>query len=371
MAGNEKPSSGRITGLDTLRGIAALIVVFRHYYGISPVPETANWLFEYTPLHHLIAGRHAVILFFVLSGFVLSIPYFRGHRLKYPRFIIKRIFRIYVPFLVGICAAGLLWMIIAAPDLTQFPPGKDWSQSVTLLQFIAHVLMIGLIGTTALNPPMWTLIIEMRVSFLFPALVSLVKRWPLASLIGSVIVSYGAAKLYANIDGSLNFFVSETVFGAVLLTIYYIQFFMIGVFISSKAEQIKQFFQNLPAELHMIIMAVIIFIPLDVVTSRFIFHDLWFAITAAYFIICCISYGCLNRALSGGVFGWLGKVSYSMYLIHLPVLLSVYYAFGQSVPVYIVLIIAFPLILLASEIMNRYVERPAMKLGKVVTNSMR
>ena len=56
-----------------------------------------------------------------------------------------------------------------------------------------------------------------------------------------------------------------------------------------------------------------------------------------------------------------------MYLIHLPILLSVYYAIGGVVPVYVVLMLALPLIFVASDLLNRHVEIPAMKLGKRLT----
>ncbi|MCB9988463.1 MAG: acyltransferase family protein [Rhodospirillales bacterium] len=74
-----QPKSQRFHGLDSLRGIAALVVVFNHFYGVIPaLASSENWLFSYTPLHTLIAGRQAVIIFFVLSGFVLSLPYVQG-----------------------------------------------------------------------------------------------------------------------------------------------------------------------------------------------------------------------------------------------------------------------------------------------------
>ena len=46
-------------------------------------------------------GPEAVILFFVLSGFVLSLPAVNGRPQTYPTFITRRIFRIYVPYLAG------------------------------------------------------------------------------------------------------------------------------------------------------------------------------------------------------------------------------------------------------------------------------
>lgn len=71
--------------LDGLRGLAALVVVMWHYTlgflpslsGNKAARHVAHEsLFATTPLHILFAGSSAVTLFFVLSGFVLSVKFF-------------------------------------------------------------------------------------------------------------------------------------------------------------------------------------------------------------------------------------------------------------------------------------------------------
>lgn len=66
----------RIGQLDSIRGIAAFCVLFSHLYSVlkGVLPTTISFLFTLTPFKLFIAGHSAVILFFVLSGFVLSIP---------------------------------------------------------------------------------------------------------------------------------------------------------------------------------------------------------------------------------------------------------------------------------------------------------
>lgn len=77
----------KILALESLRGLAALIVVFCHiasgFYPamvIGPVAAKAHSSFEKfvlsTPLNMFINGSFAVTCFFVLSGFVLSYGYF-------------------------------------------------------------------------------------------------------------------------------------------------------------------------------------------------------------------------------------------------------------------------------------------------------
>ena len=78
----------RIKGLDLLRGIAILLVLFRHCD------------IENNILHHF--GWLGVDLFFVLSGFLVSGLLFNEYKkigkVKIGRFLIRRGFKIYPPF---------------------------------------------------------------------------------------------------------------------------------------------------------------------------------------------------------------------------------------------------------------------------------
>ena len=75
----------KIIYLQGLRGTAALGVVLHHFFcAFYPMavfatgPSHWQWekLFWSTPLGLLIAGRSLICLFFILSGYVLSLPYF-------------------------------------------------------------------------------------------------------------------------------------------------------------------------------------------------------------------------------------------------------------------------------------------------------
>ena len=90
----------RYASLDALRGIASLMVLTHHCVlaGLVPVPP-GFWtgLSRYTPLHLFVSGRPPVILFFVLSGFVLAISLNRPGT-GYAAFAVRRLCRIYLPY---------------------------------------------------------------------------------------------------------------------------------------------------------------------------------------------------------------------------------------------------------------------------------
>src|SRR5262245_47699245 len=104
------PRPGRIRALDGLRGIAAVTVVVQHILSSFPplaamidrAPDADIVLLDLdrTPLRLLWTGSEAVILFFVLSGFVLTLQIERFQAgSSYVTYIVRRVSRLYVPYL--------------------------------------------------------------------------------------------------------------------------------------------------------------------------------------------------------------------------------------------------------------------------------
>jgi peptidoglycan/LPS O-acetylase OafA/YrhL len=91
----------RFVELDALRGVAACTVVLHHL--AQAYSFESPWY-----LRPLVAGHEAVILFFTLSGFVLSLPFWnRGSNGPYGQYLIRRFFRIYVRCTLAECTACL------------------------------------------------------------------------------------------------------------------------------------------------------------------------------------------------------------------------------------------------------------------------
>lgn len=158
----------RIEQLTFTRYIAALTVVFFHY-GVGVFPINLPWL---TPV--LAAGSIAVSYFYVLSGFIMAIAYYRPDKLQRPfdtkRYWWARVARIYPVYLLA------LLLMIAAKYHSAGSEPLTIALSVSMLQ--AWIPGYPL----TLNAPGWSLSVEALFYLMFPLLIMLVKRHHLTHL---------------------------------------------------------------------------------------------------------------------------------------------------------------------------------------------
>ena len=150
----------RIRSLDSLRGIAALIVVLHH--ARLMFPETPAWI-KYTPLRVLISGQSAVILFFILSGFVLYLTLCSKNVHSSWSFAIKRFARIYPPFCVAILLSAVLWYMVAPMPMSgvgDWANDLNWQLKPTLSVVLGHLAMPDDEALYSLDNVMWSLVMN-------------------------------------------------------------------------------------------------------------------------------------------------------------------------------------------------------------------
>lgn len=145
--------------LDGLRGLAALGVFGVHFNQVVNLQGQAG-PFDISRL--LTNGNTGVALFFVLSGFLLSIPYWRAQftredHVDLKAYTIRRLARILPAYYL------CLLIILAAKAYAGHAP--DWSNILSHALFTfnlrdAHIL--------SLNPPFWTLAVEMQFYLFLP-----------------------------------------------------------------------------------------------------------------------------------------------------------------------------------------------------------
>ena len=181
--------STHITAFDTVRGLAALSVVFSHYIGAYGWPTGSQIMkqaWTYSPLHIFWDGFAAVSLFYVLSGLVLSNKYFRQTKhpelSQYPlsHFLVSRVFRIWPPYLVIFLLSYALRRWVDLYEGATIPPVNSWlfstwNSSIPLLKLAREGFLLQL-GDYSLVPQGWTLPIELAISFLVPVGILLASR---------------------------------------------------------------------------------------------------------------------------------------------------------------------------------------------------
>jgi FkbM family methyltransferase len=107
----EQHSSGRLTGLDGIRGVAMFAILIVHVILVLPRDNGA----DISPLlvAYVQMGRHGMTAFFVLSGFLLYLPFagatLSGGRLpSIGRYARHRVLRIWPAYLVALVVSGLV-----------------------------------------------------------------------------------------------------------------------------------------------------------------------------------------------------------------------------------------------------------------------
>ncbi|MCB1784329.1 MAG: acyltransferase [Alphaproteobacteria bacterium] len=357
----------RIESLDSVRGIASLIVVLNHYQTLLFPNAYDYWYFKWTPISSMINGSMAVIVFFVLSGFVLALPFLNQTAPNYSKFILRRFCRVYFPFFFSILCALLLWWVAASSKI-HIPFYRDvWLHDMTIYDFFSHVFMFGTGHSDVLNPPMWTLIIEMRVSLVFPLLFFVTRFFGWLSLPIAVVAGYVCSKLYIDAGEGKGFYVAENALGAIYLTGFYFQFFVAGIFIALKRNFLIGLMNRLHIFLHLCVVMFFFFMPWVLIEKSFIISSLWKLLLASYIVLGCLSFPKLDRLMSIKPLFYIGQRSYSLYLVHAPIILALFYGFSDILPVAFIGALSAFSIIVGTLLFYRFIELPSMRLGYRLT----
>ncbi|MCZ2836443.1 acyltransferase family protein [Modestobacter sp. VKM Ac-2985] len=382
-------ASGRQPGLDGLRGVAALVVVLTHLLMVvpaisrlyvpdgepaSPDPYSVTWWLYRTPLRVIWSGEEAVLVFFVLSGLVLTLPVARGAsapewRTWYPR----RLARLYLPVWASLGLA-LALVALVPRDVTA---ESSWIAAHTpvtarALQYDVTLLL----GNSHLNSPLWSLRWEIWFSLLLPLAVLAVTRvrvgrwWPTAVVVLALCSALGRT----DVAGRLLPLAAVT---QGLLT--YLPVFAIGVVLAQVLDRLIGAAARVEAGRHPTLVwgllgsasAVAMVSPTYVDPAAVpaavpvLLHVVSLLAVTALVVLAVGSPG-VRRLLSRRPAQWLGSRSFSLYLVHEPfVVAAALLLGGPSVAVWGAA--AVPLLVLAfgaAELFHRFVEAPSHRFSR-------
>ncbi|KAI0021844.1 acyltransferase 3 [Xylariomycetidae sp. FL0641] len=184
------PSPGREIWLDGLRGFAAAIVAWFHLtnYGLKmpyrsfwdePAEQNRHWI-QLAPFRIVFAGQAMVDIFFVVSGYSVSVGLIRlRNRDGGPEFyrkltsaVFRRLFRLFFPVLViTILSHTLYYLGFYAWLFTEeqgfpgcVPYSRPWPHLKWFLRSMFNILNLQSNQNASLNDHLWTIPVEMRGS---------------------------------------------------------------------------------------------------------------------------------------------------------------------------------------------------------------
>ncbi len=181
--------SGRLASVDCLRGVAVLAVLMHHVFRMSFPEKSLFWIQEWVNTTDL--GVRGVVLFFVISGFCIHMPWARRKaaagaatpKINFLGFWKRRLWRLYPPYFVALTGGVLMVVLLAAvgkygavtPDYFPTQPYRlKWD-------YLMHVFMLhGFhpeFDGSGSNPPFWTLAREEYLYLLYFVLLFVRTRW--------------------------------------------------------------------------------------------------------------------------------------------------------------------------------------------------
>jgi peptidoglycan/LPS O-acetylase OafA/YrhL len=343
--------------LEGLRGVAALQVLLLHYAALflpifARVAPANIGTWESTlgnsPLFFLVDGYTSVYLFFLISGFVLT-PSFLSSSSYLSKQMFKRFLRLWIPVAVAV-VIGALFLTISNEERLQALRilKSDWGVSLYRnpmhLADLARDLLLGsmLLGYSGISifsaipllsahltphsyslvPPTWTLHVEFWGAMMLLAVAFAYKRLPrkifVPFFLGAIWFT-GTSCYSLFLVGFLAYIFRESIIGTSLIRLACsVCLIVAGICISSMFEadgllgMIKLvqgwFWGHAPSPMVLKheIVALLLFFGV-IMSSQF------------------------RSVFSGQILVWLGKISFSVYLLHFPIL----FTFGAAIFVFV------------------------------------
>lgn len=327
----------RITWIDGLRGVASLFIVFHHfilgyypaaYEGVTGVPHLRQGMeaaFSQSPLGFFVTGDFWISVFYLISGFVIAYQVFRMKDEKqFSRSLLKRYPRLMLPvFVLSAIVYIMLHLNLFYNGPASLLSGSEWLaqfyQNKTTLSdlFFSGIVDTWLVGMSTLySNAFWMLAELFAGSFMAYILAAMGKGMNRKIL----YVYIGAALLYLSTNSRL------TDFALGVLAAYIVEQY---------GERIKSHKKAcVCAGIFMLAAAVVLgaypvghepdnaYRILNHLPERFNPVYFYHILAAVLLIMGIWLLEPLGKVFSKKPVLFLGEISYSIYLVHIPVIYS-------------------------------------------------
>ena len=293
--------------LDGLRALLALYVVVHHeWLGVTIECHTdlSRWFFPLT------FGRSAVCFFIVLSGFCLMLPTLdKGFELAQGigRFIQRRAWRILPPYYFAL----FLSVLVDLP-INQRVRGTGWDLvfPVTGGNLASHVLLVHnfiLADMYKINGALWSIPVEWQIYFVFPLLLFLWRRiGPWAATVATVVISMP-------IEYELN------ARCGIAPTVHFVGLFALGMAAAYVVNSSR--YESAPWRMISLILTIALAGSSYAGANKIVTDTIFGLLAASLLVVAFFNpEGWFHRALIYKPLVSVGAFSYSLYLVHAPIL---------------------------------------------------
>lgn len=333
------PSTARLSFLDGLRALAALWVVLGHCHLFTLGWNSSASLLG-KPLDVLLYMHLGVNVFLVVSGFCLALPVVRNNnrmRVSLLEYFQARAWRILLPYYAVLILILLVNYFIPLIQMGRHPLGLTgeipamvlWSNFLLLQDFFPQLNNI--------NGPFWSVATEWHLYFLFPLAVWLLRRLGVTALLLAGGVLAAGLTWFRGIDPVLSYTLLPE---AIMVPIppYFVSLFVMGMAAAALAFDPAYAARRARIERGARWIGIALMLPLGILLWRyriidgsnvFVFLDhlhvidpLAGAVVAAFLVVLCglSPQHRLRRALEARPLVFIGGFSYSLYLVHIPIL---------------------------------------------------
>jgi peptidoglycan/LPS O-acetylase OafA/YrhL len=358
------PERIRISALDGLRGLAAVSVVALHLISVfldTSFPTYGGFdrlikALARTPFQIFWGGGQAVTLFFILSGFALY-RMLSTQRLNYRNYAARRVIRLWVPYAVVLILASLA---IYLGGSHKIPGQSEWMNShlgttLSKIMLINHVLTVGVFDTQPIDFVVWSLVLELRLSLLFPAIYWAIEQFRARDVLAvSLTVGIAATYIQRRIGGS-----SVSVLATAACQVY----FVVGALIARYREELRRAYINIPNAIIAMIFALALVLYSNCLGLSATFSPMLGATGLFVFALCSHR---IQSLLGQPVVQWLGRISYSLYLSHGVILLLLINLLYPRVSFVKIVFACIPVTFLLATLLYYFVERPAIRISRIV-----
>lgn len=311
----------RFVALDGLRGIACLSVIIFHFFSafvpqlISEQSSKSHWISD-TPIGVFYNGGFAVSIFFVLSGFVVSNSIRSDGSISVlVTSLCRRYLRLAIPSACSaVFAVSMLMLMPDIPAQLQSLSPHAWLTYVVTPPFPSFFeaifeggVGVFVTGNSLINNVLWTMKIELFGSIAVILICSVT-----SGVVRAVALSVMAAGL------------------AVLGKPEY-SAFMLGALLCSTR---RRYLDNGSLGWVVVVFAVVIGawtkgfgdrigIQLPSVIALGEPHKVWHSVAAIALVYAALTYSPLMKALSTSFPVFLGRISFGLYLLHVPLIYTV------------------------------------------------